>query len=165
MKRTLSGLALAATIASPVMADDDMATYLVTVSNATSHHVITPPVAVTHRAGYSLFEVGSVASEGLITQAETGGNDLIAMEAQSSNDVFDVVATSDVIPYGNSFSFEITAPRHKARLSLTGMLATTNDGFAALNGVQLPKKQGRYFAYAYDAGSEMNNELSTHNMY
>ena len=38
------------------------------------------------------------------------------------------------------------------------MLATTNDGYAALNSVALPKNTTSYFAYVYDAGSESNNE-------
>ena len=39
------------------------------------------------------------------------------------------------------------------------MLVTTNDAFAALNGVRLPRR-GRtsFFSVAYDAGSEANTE-------
>ena len=42
------------------------ADYRLTISNATSHQVITPPLIVVHRAGFSLFRVGSVASDGLV---------------------------------------------------------------------------------------------------
>lgn len=59
--------------------------------------------------------------------------------------------------YGQSATFEVTAPK-KSVLSFTSMLATTNDAFAGLSGVALPKSSDQYFAYAYDAGSEINNE-------
>ncbi len=47
-------------------------------------------------------------------------------------------------------------------ITVAGMLATTNDGFWAVRGVEAPKKIGEtktIEAVAYDAGSEKNNEL------
>ena len=39
------------------------------------------------------------------------------------------------------------------------MLVTTNDAFAALNGVRLPRRGSTsFFSVAYDAGSEANTE-------
>lgn len=133
-------------------------TYRITVSNATAKHVITPPLAAVHSRGVHLFRIGQAASEGLAIQAETGDNQPLYQELSVAEGVFNVVATSTPVVYGNSLSFDIRAPRH-ARLSLTGMLATTNDAFAALDGVRLPKRQATYLVYAFDAGSETNNEL------
>lgn len=135
----------------------DKNTYRVTITNGTLHHVITPPLIVTHRAGYQLFQVGQPASEGLATLAESGNNLDLLSEVESARGVFSAVAGGAVIPYGQSASFEIRASKN-ARISLAGMLATTNDGFAALNSVSLPKKSATYFAHVYDAGSESNNE-------
>jgi len=135
----------------------DMKTYRVTITNATLHHVITPPLIVTHRARYQLFQVGQPASEGLATLAETGNNLPLLSEVESARGVHDVVAATGGILYGQSASFEIRAPK-KGRISMAGMLATTNDGFAALNSIALPKKTATHFAYVYDAGSESNNE-------
>ncbi len=39
------------------------------------------------------------------------------------------------------------------------MLATTNDAFAGVSSVALPRKSVTYMAATYDAGSEDNNEL------
>lgn len=134
-----------------------MESYRVTITNGTLHHVITPPLIVTHRQGFTLFQIGQPASEGLATLAESGNNLPLLSEVQSSHEVFDTVAAATVIPYGQSASFEIRA-RKNARISLTGMLASTNDGFVGINSMPLPKKSVRYVAGVFDAGSETNNE-------
>lgn len=136
---------------------DDWANYRLTVTNATTHQVITPPLIVVHRAGFSLFSVGTVASAGLVTLAETGNNSELNADVSGARGVITSIAASEAIPPGQHASFDFRAP-NKAHVSLVGMLATTNDGFAGLNDVALPKHGGHYFAYAYDAGSEMNNE-------
>jgi len=133
------------------------ADYRLTISNATSHQVITPPLIVVHRAGFSLFSVGSVASDGLVALAETGNNAVLNAEVSGARGVISTLAATAVIPYGQTASFDFSAPA-LAHVSLAGMLATTNDGFAGLNDVALPKRRAHYYVFAYDAGSEMNNE-------
>ena len=139
------------------MADDDGATYRVTITNATNHQVITPPLIATHRSRYYLFNIGDTASDGLALLAETGDNSLLSAEVSSERSVHNVVAGAAPIFPGESASFEIRSSK-KGKLSMAAMLATTNDAFAGLNSVSLPKKRARYLAYVYDAGSEMNNE-------
>lgn len=156
MKKIVTGLGLMIFGLSAAIADD-MKTYRVTITNGTQHHVITPPLIVTHRAKYQLFQVGQPASEGLATLAETGNNLPLLSEVESARGVYDVVAATGGILYGQSASFEISASKN-SRLSLAGMLATTNDGYTALNSIALPKKTATHFAYVYDAGSESNNE-------
>lgn len=160
MKKSLLSLALIGAISSPVMADG-WATYQVTITNATSHQVLTPPLVVTHNDNFQLFTVGGTASDGLVLQAETGDPSLLYSEVSNAHGVQETVTGSAPILYGQSATFEINA-RKNTMLSLTSMLATTNDGFAALNSVELPKKSETYYAYAYDAGSEMNNESCSH---
>lgn len=160
MKKSLISLALLATVSSPVMADG-LATYEITITNATSHQVLTPPLLVTHSDDFQLFAVGNPASDGLILQAETGNPSVLYSEVNAARGVQDAITGTAPIVYGQSASFTIHA-RKKGMLSLTTMLATTNDGFAALNAVELPKKSATYYALAYDAGSEMNNELCSH---
>lgn len=135
-----------------------MKDYTITITNATAHHVITPPLIVIHNKRYKLFEVTKAASEGLATMAETGNNSVLASEAKGAYGVMNIIAGSAPIVYGNSVTYKFSASK-KARLSLTGMLATTNDAFAGLSGVALPKKNVTYMASTYDAGSEDNNEL------
>jgi len=57
-----------------------------------------------------------------------------------------------------------TRGESKNSLSIAGMLVNTNDGFSGLNGVELseiePGHISVYYAYAYDAGTEFNSELT-----
>ena len=135
----------------------DWSEYRITITNATAHQVITPPLIAIHNNHFSLFTVGATASNGLATLAETGDNTVLNAEISGERSVYSTIAGADVIVYGQSASFDFSAPK-KARISLAAMLATTNDGFAGLNSVELPKQSEHYYAFAYDAGSEMNNE-------
>lgn len=128
----------------------------ISITNATAKHVFTPTLIVTHKANVQLFNVGEVASPGLVLQAETGDPSAKLAETQGLRGVHDTVI-GGFIPGGSTSSFMITAPK-KSYLSFTAMLATTNDAFVALNGVRLPKKSATYYAKIYDAGSEANNE-------
>lgn len=134
----------------------DMRQYDVSITNATTHHVFTPVLIATHKKNLSLFNIGEAASEGLALQAETGDPSLLQAETQSHYGVTDTVI-GGFIPYGQTATYSISADK-RSRLSLTTMLATTNDGFAGLNSVILPRKSVTYYAYVYDAGSEANNE-------
>jgi hypothetical protein len=160
MKKLLTLITLSTALATQVQADDNT-TYRVTITNATTHHVLTPPVIAIHNRNFRVFKVADSASQGLITQAETGNPSEISLELENSHGVSSVTTGTDVIPYGQSASFEITAGK-RSRISMTSMLATTNDSFAAINAQALPKRSASYFAYAYDAGSEMNNESCSH---
>jgi len=136
---------------------DKLKQYEVSITNATANHVFTPTFLATHAGRVSLFKVGEKASDGLAHQAETGDPSVILSETQWRNGVYDTVI-GDFVKGGETGRFYITAPR-RAHLSLTAMLATTNDAFVALNNVRLPKKSVTYYARIYDAGSEANNEL------
>jgi len=149
-------LTLGTIVSSQVMAGD-WKSYRVTITNATSHQVITPPLIVVHNSKFNLFNVTAAASEGLATQAETGDNSVLYNEVNGANGVYDVVAASGPVVYGHSVTYDIRAPK-KAKISVTGMLATSNDAFAAISGKSLPKKSVSYMASTYDAGSEANNE-------
>ena len=147
-----------ATLASYSAVASDWNNYKVTVTNATSHHVITPPVIVIHKRQFSLFEVATAASEGLAIQAETGNPSVLAAEAKSKLGVYNVITGSAVIVYGNKATYKFRAPRN-AKISMSGMLASTNDAVTAVLGQSLPKKSVSYMAATYDVGSEDNNEL------
>ena len=151
-------LAMGSMATGSVMASD-WNNYRVTITNATSHHVITPPLIVVHNKYFKLFEVTGVASDGLATQAETGSPADLYNEVAGAEGVYDVITGSNVIVYGNKATFEIRAPK-KAMISMTAMLATSNDAFTAISGKALPKKKKgvTYMAATYDAGSEYNNE-------
>lgn len=156
MKKLVGICVLLAMASSHVMASD-WKNYRVTITNATSHHVITPPLIVVHNRKFKLFEVTEAASDGLATQAETGSPAGLYNEVSGAHGVYDVITGTDVIVYGNKATFEISAPKN-AMISMTAMLATSNDAFTAISGKALPKKSVSYMASTYDAGSEANNE-------
>ena len=159
MKKFLSLLSL--TLLFNINANaDGLRQYDVSITNATAKHVFTPRFMVTHAASINFFEIGQEASLGLAFQAETGNPSDILAEAQAllGSGVFDALIVDGGLLGGQTSSFMITAPKG-AHLSLTAMLATTNDAFVALNNVKLPKKSAIFYAHVYDAGSEVNNEL------
>ena len=156
MKKLLSFFSLTLLLSANAIASDKVRQYEVSITNATTHHVFTPTLLATHKASVSLFNVGHAASAGLVQQAETGDPSLLLAETQAKYGVVDTLI-GDFIPHGNTISYTITATK-RSRLSLTAMLATTNDAFVALNSVALPKRSATYYAHAYDAGSETNNE-------
>lgn len=150
-------LAMGSLGVNPVIAGD-WKNYHVTITNATTHHVITPPLIVIHNSHFKLFEVATAASEGLATQAETGNPAILESEVSGARGVYKVITGDAVIVYGNKASFDFRAPKN-AKISITGMLATSNDAFTAISAKALPKKSVSYMATTYDAGSEDNNEL------
>ena len=160
MKKLTSALILTMAMVSVANADGNTG-YRVTITNATANQVITPALLITHRKKFKLFSVGSPASNGLAYQAENGDPSLVYGEVVDAHGVKDVKTGTGVVLPGHSESIDITASRN-SRLTFTAMLASTNDAFAALNAVKLPGNKKTYFAYAYDAGSEMNNESCSH---
>lgn len=155
MKNFLSSTILSLVLISAANAGDNKQ-YEVTITNATPHHVFTPVLIATHSRNVNVFEIGLPASEGLAHQAENGDPSLLVAELQGTHGVFNTFV-GGFVPHGQQATYIIDANK-KSRLSLTSMLATTNDGFTGLNAVKLPKKSATYYAHVYDAGSETNNE-------
>jgi len=162
LTRNLSlGLVLAGVLAGtalPAAADGDR-TFAVRITNLTRAQILTPPAVIAHRRGYAIFEVGQPASDTLTVLAETGNPGPFADEAIFNPNV-GAVETGAGIPPGHSLVVEITVPEKVKFLSVAAMLATTNDAFAAVRALRLPKgrRTARTRGVAYDAGSEANNE-------
>ena len=156
-----------------VFADDDdrgkrfevTVTNITPGSDAASGQILNGLVVATHNRDFRLFDLGQPSSDELAKVAEDALNaDLVA--ALSANpDVCDVQTIGIVNPPtifpilpGGSASVVVTANGSCRFLSLAAMLVTTNDAFAALNGVRLPRRSSTFLALAYDAGSEANTE-------
>ena len=155
MKKILSSTILGLGLISGAQADDNNQ-YEVTITNATPNHVFTPVLITTHSKNVNVFEIGLPASDGLVHQAENGDPSVLVAELQGTHGVYNTFV-GGFVPHGQQATYIIDANK-KSRLSLTSMLATTNDGFTGLNSVKLPKKSATYYAHVYDAGSETNNE-------
>ncbi len=135
--------------------------YEVTITNLTRSQTFTPILVSSHRAGVSLFELGSPASDELAALAE--GGDVAPMTAllSSNHKVKDVANSGGLLAPGASVTVSVSA-KHGARyISVASMLIPTNDAFLSLNGVRAPRGHHAktYYSPAYDAGSEPNDEL------
>ncbi len=136
-------------------------TYRITITNLTSGQPMTPFVVATHSGSTGIFEIGSAASPGLQALAENGAAGALATELGSNPRVGDVVVAG-MAPFGSgdSVSADIVSTPGKRKLSVAGMLICTNDGFGAIDSVQLNANGETQVVYgfAYDAGTEINTE-------
>jgi hypothetical protein len=162
--------ALFAVMALPAAADNSRHNrdreYEVTITNA-SATAFTPILAVAHKAGLELVEVGAPPSHALAEIAESGSRaGLIADLALVPDEVGDIQESAGLLMLGDEPAvIELVAGRRFDRLSIIAMLLPTNDSIVALLDVALPGKRGRsvtYHAIGYDAGSEFNDELCVH---
>jgi hypothetical protein len=141
---------------------------VVTITNLTKDQIFSPPVVVSHRPGFRLFELGQPASEELAALAEDGMTDPLTAMLDGSSEVISYSVAGDGIMPGHSASIELEVARSWSEISLAGMMVTTNDAFVALNGESLPsylrsrKFTHTLYAKAYDAGSEANTESCDH---
>lgn len=161
----LAAAALALTvIAAPPADAGSERTYRVTVTNLTGGQPMTPFVVAAHSGSTAIFTAGSAASPGLQSLAENGGAGVLAAELSGNSRVGDVsVAAPDPAgPFGpgESVSTFITSTPGARKLSVAGMLICTNDGFGAIDSVQLNAngKTRVVYGMAYDAGTEINTE-------
>ncbi len=147
-------------VTSSSMASGGRAAYEVTVTNITRGEIFTPIVVVSHPRGLRLFELGEPPSTELAMLAEGGDTAPIA-ERLLNEGARDVATADDVLPPGSSVTLTVAASSNSRYLSVAAMLVPSNDAFFAVNGVRGPR--GRHtqtlFSPAYDAGSEVNDEL------
>jgi hypothetical protein len=162
MKRTISILALAlavGVVGSPMTASaQDM--YRVKITNLTPGQAFTPFLLVTHSSDMNIFLPGTPASAELQAIAEMGDTSGMKMklEGMKGMGVMDVVPGDSMTTPGVTTEFMVSG-MYGYRLSLVSMLLPTNDGFVGAN-MMLPMEGGMMgYAYGYDAGTEMNDEL------
>ena len=145
-------------------------TYEVTIHNLTQNQVITPPVVVSHSGAMSLFTVGQPVIPELATLAEEGDPGPLMGLLPTLPAVMDFDVGPGPIPPAGSMTLQVMSAPGFRRISAVGMLATTNDAFFAISGVQVPLPPTLFFflpferartlnAPAYDAGSEADSEL------
>ncbi len=139
------------------------ATYEIQFRNITDGQYLTPPNWAAHTTDVDVFERRQPASPGVQAVAENGGVPILAAELQGAVDdaglgVSGVGAEAPLAP-GESTSWQFTTSAD--RLSIVSMLICTNDGFAGLDSVRLPRIDNGHRVMrlpAYDAGTEINTE-------
>lgn len=139
--------------------------YEVTITNLTRGQTFTPVLVASHRAGVTLFELGTPASVPLEIVAEDGDVGPLAMLLESNPAVRDTTNSGPppggfVLP-GASKTLIVEGGGGFDHLSVAAMLIPTNDAFFAVNGVEAPEGNRTLTVYspAYDAGTEANDEL------
>ena len=161
MKRNLAISALVLTlvvIGHPMSASaQDM--YQVKITNMTPGQLFAPILAVTHSPDMNVFLPGTQASAELRMMAEVGNVSGLMMmyEGMKGMGVMDVQMTG-MTPPGVTTELMISG-MYGYRVSLVGMLVPTNDAFLGAN-MMLQMEGGMMgYANAYDAGTEMNDEM------
>ncbi|MFZ5863930.1 MAG: spondin domain-containing protein [Nitrospirota bacterium] len=138
--------------------DDDGRRYAVTITNLTRGQVLTPPVVIVHNRQFTLFTPGEPARPELARLAEDGMTQPLLDLLGTEHGVYQTQVGS-VIPPGASTTVEIEISGPFRLLTAAGMLASTNDGFYAVEDIKVSEKGSMEVdADAYDAGSEANNE-------
>jgi hypothetical protein len=136
--------------------------YEVTITNLTRGQVITPPVVYSDNGTYILFQEGESVRPVVSTLAETGNPAPLVAKLKTVERVSAIAVGEGVILPGQSVILELEAGAFSPYFTALGMLAQTNDAFFGIQHARLPQAESRvdYFAPAYDAGSEGNNEMS-----
>ena len=152
-------LAGALALAAPALYAADLT---VSVTNLTHGTWFTPMLVAAHPASFKSFTEGAAASAELQSIAEAG--DTTGMQATLPTGTVKVVdpAGGPLKPGGTATSatFAGGAGTANSQLTILAMLVPTNDGFVALNALDIPTTPGTYTYYltAYDAGTEANDE-------
>ena len=141
----------------------------VTLTNTTKGIYFTPVLLGAHSDTVTLFALGETASSAIESIAE-GGDIQEAVTALSNAAANIATGQDDALPGasdgplapGASFTTALVTDDENEYLSLATMLLPTNDGFVGLDRWKIPSEPGTYTVYlnAYDAGTEMNDELA-----
>lgn len=152
-------LACAVCVAAPAAFASDLT---VTVTNLTRGTWFTPMLVAAHPASFKSFTDGTAASVEIQSIAEAG--DTSGMQAILPVNSVKIVdpAKGPLKPGGSAttVSFSGGAGTSNSQLTILAMMVPTNDGFIALNAIDIPTTPGTYTynVNAYDAGTEANDE-------
>ncbi|MDH5217591.1 MAG: spondin domain-containing protein [Gammaproteobacteria bacterium] len=166
MKRTTSISAACLLAATSLMAtvsnadDDDMVMYKVTITNVMHANTLAPVLVATHESGMSFFKVGDAPDDELAWLSEAGNGNPMREKLLGNPMVNDAQLSDGGIPAGQSKSVIVKASKDERNVSVGSMIGKSNDAFAGLRDVRLPRgdKSVTYTADGYDAGAESNDE-------
>jgi hypothetical protein len=168
IRHTIAAVAAAIGLAAvPAIANADhghpTATYRVTVENiATGFQPLSPSGVVVHSRWTDVWNTGSPATAAVAAVAEDANLGVFVDTYTQVRGVSEaLIGGGGPIGPMESYSFEIDAGRGD-RLSLVSMLVNTNDGFTGLDSVKLGRRTQVFEVGAYDAGTEVNDELAAH---
>ncbi|REL31760.1 spondin domain-containing protein [Thalassotalea euphylliae] len=147
----------------------------ISITNLTHAQNFTPRLVIAHDNTVDAFEVGEEASTALAWLAEAGVIEDEQNAASSGQNFEALLGPEDTDNGSNTWhrfggllapSMTLSYPfdtMDKPYLSLLSMLVPTNDAFVGLDSIVIPTEPGTYtyFLNAYDAGTELNDELNS----
>lgn len=146
--------------------DRTVRTYEITIENLTANNgngasqVFSPPVLASHDPSVRMFRVGDFASDELAGIAEDAVNQPMVDLLESSGRTHEIVVGDGPIMPGASATYTIATRAGRRSVSAVWMLVNTNDAISGLDAIRLPAHgETSYDLFAYDAGSEVNDEL------
>ena len=99
----------------------------------------------------------------LVQAAEDAVSGPLLEKLTNTRRVYDVQQGAGVILPGTSATINISSKSWFKKVSLVSMLVNTNDAFAGMNSVWLPRHGSKtVYLWAFDAGSEKNTESVEH---
>jgi len=136
-------------------------TYYVIVTNITRHQIFKPVMAVSHDHDVHVWELGQPVSPAFAQVAEDAIPGDLEAELDATPGVTAYAISEVPLPPGKSVVLELPVTTPFDKITVFGMLVTTNDAFFGLQAADLPYRRMKdsHLAPAYDAGSEENNEL------
>jgi hypothetical protein len=132
-----------------------------TLSATPGSQPFSPPLVAVHRRSVDVVEPGTPAGAGVEGLAEDAINGPLqdALNALRPVDTAFTLAGGP-IPSTATRMFTFSAKPGFNRLSVLSMIVNTNDGFWAADSIKLRSGPQTHYLYAYDAGTELNDELA-----
>lgn len=156
-RKLFSAALMSAILTGPVYALD----WQVEITNLTHGVYFTPLLVTAHGEAKRLFEPGMSASAELQAMAE--GGDTSGLLTDLGGEDMDTVnnPAGGLLMPGATTSLMLAPQTDHTMLSLVAMILPSNDAFVGLDSISIPTTPGTYtfHANAYDAGTEVNNEL------
>ena len=140
-------------------------TFRLTLDNLTSGQTFSAPIFVTHNSSEIVWQTGLAASSPFQQLAEQGDSQPLFFDLSlSQGGVGSIVVGDSVIAPLSSATFYIQTDSAHSLLSSAFSLLLTNDGFSGTEGSNFDlfggQGAGSFLLGSYDAGTEVNNELS-----
>ena len=135
----------------------------VKITNLTRGISFAPLLIVVHTQNNQPFTVGQKSSYEMQVMAEKGDiSELVLRTGNSAQ--FHSNPANGMLGAGKTTGGSIRYIKEtNTHLSIVGMMLPTNDAFVGLESIKIPQEVGTYIYYAkaYDAGTEANDELTS----
>lgn len=178
----LRNMVAAAVLSASAVGSAQAVTLDIEFTNLTKGQSFTPRLLVAHDGSEDLFQVGETATRGLAWlaeagviddfqdpasagsnfQAELGGTAPSAPNALVQNPTNNWQRFGGLLPPSQTRTYVFDAGDFEF-FTMASMLIPTNDAFVGLDSIRVPTEPGTYtfLLNAYDAGTELNDELGT----